>query len=98
MTTEELETLIDTTFDDDFLKFNDIPVEQRLSTRPDLHAFLMLDKLVPGTSDMVAGAAHDEIFLTVDMDDLAAVVTPDIVRDLVRCGVRVSNEGLAMFV
>lgn len=84
-------------FDDEYLKFD--RVEHKLSNRPDLHAFLMLDSLLPGSGDMVAAAAHDEIFLDIDLDELSATsVTEEQVRDLVRCGVRESDDGLCMFV
>lgn len=84
-------------FDDEFLKFE--RVENKRSKRPDLHAFLLLDELVPGTSDMVCAAEHDEFFIEVSPEKLAEVATEDQIRDLVRCGVRYSSEvdSLAMF-
>ena len=83
-------------YHDEFLKFD--RVENKLSNRPDLHAFLLLDKLVPGTNDIVSNAQHDEIWLGVDLEDLAKVITPEQVVELIRCGVRVSDDSLAMFV
>ena len=68
-----------------------------LNRRPDLHAFILLDRLVPGTSDMVSAAEHDEIFLDVSLEDLAAVVKEESIIDLIRCGVRLSDDSLAMF-
>ncbi len=73
-------------FETEFLKFDRI--ETKLSQRPDLHAFLLLDKLVPGTEDMVSYATYDEINLSVEPKDLAKVATEDQLRDLHRCGVR----------
>jgi len=84
-------------FDDEFLKFE--RVENKLSRRPDLHAFLLLDSLLPGDRDIVSAAAHDEIYLDVELDQLAATaITEEQVRDLVRCGVRESEDSLCMFV
>jgi hypothetical protein len=85
--------------DDDFLEFDRIPAERKLHPRPDLCAFLLLDRLVPGTRDMVAGAEHDEIWLEVEPDALAAVATEDDLLTLVRCGVRYDGDtgSLAMF-
>lgn len=82
----------------DFLKFDGI--RNKRSSRPDIHAFLLLNDLVPGTGDMVGGASHDEIFLAVDCEKLAASITADQVEELRRCGVRYDEEtdGLAMFV
>jgi hypothetical protein len=53
-----------------------------------------------GLMDMVAAAEHDEIWLGVDVDALAAAATPEIIRDLKRCGVRYDREtcSLSMFV
>jgi hypothetical protein len=83
--------------DGEYLKFD--RVENKLSKRPDLHAFLLLDQILPGDSDIVSAAEHDEIFLDIELDDLAdAGITNYQVRDLVRCGVRVSDfDCLCMF-
>jgi hypothetical protein len=80
----------------DFLEFDS--VENKRSGRADLHAFLLLDSLVPGARDMVSAAEHDEIFLEVDVSKLAELITMDQVRELSRCGVRFSDGCLAMFV
>lgn len=95
MTLEELQAALDS--DDEFLKFDRI--ENPRSKRPDLHAFLLLDELVPGTSDMIAAAEHDEFFIQVSPEALAKVATVEQVRELSRCGVRYdsSNDSLAMF-
>jgi hypothetical protein len=84
-------------FDDDYLEFDQ--VKDKFSNRPDLHAFILLDRLVPGDVDMVSSSAHDEFYLSVDPDALAAVATEDDIHDLVRCGVRYDekNSSLCMF-
>ena len=81
---------------DDFLKFERI--ESPRSKRPDLHAFSLLDELCPGTRHMVIYATHDEITLDVDPDKLAQVITRAQALELVRCGVRVGDEAVVMFV
>lgn len=83
-------------FDEEFLKFN--RVESKLSSRPDLHAFILLNQLLPGDRDMVAGATHDEIYLDVSEKRLIEVATRDQLRDLHRCGVRHTSDGICMFV
>lgn len=96
---EKLREKIEGWFDehrDEFLKFD--LVESKRSRRPDLHAFLLLDSLRTDDRRMVAGAEHDEIFLDVPLEEIASLLTPEIVRDLNRCGVRLSREGLCMFV
>lgn len=95
MISKPLEDVFDQ-FDDEFLKFERI--ENKLHQRPDIHAFLLLDKLLPGESDIVSGAAHDEIFLDADLEKLAEVATEDDIRDLIRCGVRLTEyDCLGMF-
>lgn len=96
MTTEELEAMFERHSEEERLKFD--RVENPRHPRPDLCAFMMLHDLVPAKRDMVCSAEHDEIFLDVDPEDLARVATDDIVRDLVRCGVRYNGGSLAMFV
>lgn len=96
MTTEELATLFEA-HDGEYIKFDRITT--RRSNRPDMHAFLLLDELVPGTKCMVAAAEHDEIWLAVSPEQLAEAATEAIVIELARCGVRYDDdvESLAMF-
>ncbi len=84
--------------DEEFLKFE--RVQPKRSARPDIHAFLLLDELVPGGGDIVTGAEHDEIYLDVSPDTLSEVATEDQIVELIRCGVRYdrSFDCLAMFV
>lgn len=95
MTVSELQWL-DQTHDEEFLKFFRIPRERLFSNRPDLNAFILLDKLLPGTVDMVYGAEHDEIHLSPQLEDIAPVITEEQAIDLMRCGVRF-EDGLRMF-
>lgn len=97
MTKDELIEALRNREEDEYLKFD--RVQNRRSQRPDLHAFLVLDELVPGSVDMVSCAEHDQFWLEVSLDDLAGVVTPEQVVELVRCGVRYADDGdgLAMF-
>lgn len=86
-------------FRDDFLNFED--VENRLSNRPDLHAFLLLDKIIPGDRALVSAAYNDEIYLDVTGEDLEKVgITDDQIQELVLSGIRYSTEydSLCMFV
>lgn len=95
MTRYELRELFEK-HNDEFLKFE--RVETKRSRRADLHGFILLDELVPGDRDILAGAEHDEVYLSIDEDELAAVVTEAQVIELVRCGVRCDGDGLCMFV
>lgn len=84
--------------DEEFLKFD--RVQNKQCTRPDIHAFLLLDKLVTRNRDMVSAAEHDEIWLDVEPEELAKVATEEQIIELIRCGVRfeAATESLAMFV
>ena len=84
--------------DDEFLKFDRI--EHKLSKRPDLHAFILLDGLLSGDDDMITSAEHDEIWLDVDLDELTKIITEEQIIDLIRCGVMLDeeHEGFSMFV
>lgn len=76
-------------------------VETKRSRRADLHGFILLDELVPNSTpdrDILACAEHDEVYLSIDPEDLAAVVTEAQVLELVRCGVFLAKDGLCMFV
>lgn len=95
MTLDEMEDLFDDD-GDEYLKFE--RVENKRSSRPDIHAFILLNELVPGTRDMIAAAEHDEIYLDVDPETLAEVATEEQIIELIRCGVRYSDDSLRMFV
>jgi hypothetical protein len=67
--------------------------------RSDLRAFTLLNKLVPGTGDIIDAAEHDQIWLSVSLEDLAKVATEEDVIVLVRCGVIIdeNHDCLSMF-
>jgi len=90
MTLDELSEAFEKCDDGEFLEFE--RVENKLSARPDLHAFLLLEQLVPGKGDMVSAAEHDQIWLDVDPSTLAEVITAEQVRDLARCGVMYDSD------
>jgi hypothetical protein len=48
---------------------------------------------------MISASEHDEFYLSVDCEALAKVATPEIIRDLTRCGVRYDEDldSLCMF-
>lgn len=73
-------------------------VRNKLSARPDLCAFLLLDSLVPSSKRLISVVHDDEIFFEADVNDLArSAITPEQVVDLVRCGVRCQGDSLRMF-
>ena len=77
--------------EDEFLRFE--RVQEPLHPRPDLCAFLVLDKLIPRPGhDMVSAAEHDEIWLDTDCTKLAEVATEADILTLIRCGV-IYDEG-----
>jgi hypothetical protein len=85
-------------FNDEYLKFD--RVEKQLHSRPDVCAFLLLDRLLPNPGrDMVCAAEHDVIYLNADCEKLAEVATESDILTLARCGVRYDSEtdSLAMF-
>ena len=85
-------------FDDEYLEFG--RVVSPLHARPDISAFLLIDKLVPRAGkDIISAAEHDEFFIDCDCDELAKAATEEDILTLVRCGVRYDDgcECLAMF-
>jgi len=97
MTSEEIEALFEK-HDEEYLEFD--RVAEKKSKRADLHAFLLLDKILPeSTHDIVSGATHDEIWLDCEDEQLEACLTEELIIELVRCGVRYDSDGggLCMF-
>jgi hypothetical protein len=80
----------------EFLNFE--AVETKRSNRSDIHAFLLLDEMFPGTTDMVCAAEHDQIWLDVDIDQLNEIATPEQMMEIYRCGVFEDRGSLSMFV
>ncbi len=98
MTPDDLHALFEK-HEDEFLQWERIVPP--LTTRRDLHAFLLLDRLVSNVGrDMVSAAEHDQIWLDVSPEDLAAVVTEEQVIELRRCGVIYDTDigSLSLFV
>lgn len=84
-------------YEDEYIQFD--RVENKTSNRRDMHAFNLLDKLVPGKGYMVSAAEHDQIWLSVDPAELAKVATEDQIIELIRCGVMYDDdtESLSMY-
>lgn len=84
-------------YEDEYLKFNKVKI--KLSERPDLHAFLFLDKLFPGERDIIRATGHDQIWLDID-DEQIETLTKNQILELLRCGVLYDEdeESLYMFV
>lgn len=96
-TTDNLEALYEK-HEDEFCKFD--RVKNKSTTRGDLHAFLLLDRLIPSPTgcDIVSAANHDEIYLDTDPEEFVKVATEDHVIEIMRCGVRFDGSGFQMFV
>jgi len=81
-------------YNHEYLEFDRIT--NKRSNRPDLHAFLLLDELFPGTSDIVSCSSHDEFGLDIDSDDIEKL-TEEQICELVRCGVMCYEDSLCFF-
>jgi len=98
MTIETLTELFNK-YEDEYGKFE--RVENPLSHRPDLCAFIRLDILLPqGRRDIVSSAEHDQIYLGIELEELLQVITEEDVLYLTRCGVMLDTEvdSLSLFV
>lgn len=84
-------------YQDEFIKFENI--KDKFSNRPDLHAFILLDQLLPGNDDIIVRAGHKELYLSIDVKDLEKVINEEQVCDLLRCGVTYDSyyDALHMF-
>lgn len=87
---------------DTFEKFNDEYLEFELidnpaHPRPDICAFLLLHKLLPGNKEIVSAAEHDVIYLGIDCEELARIITDEQVRYLTRCGVIYGEDSDSLY-
>jgi hypothetical protein len=66
-------------------------IENPPSNRPDLCAFILLDKLFPRSGDMVCSAEDDEICIDVDEEEVEEL-SDETVLYLTRCGIYYDPE------
>jgi len=73
-------------------------IKKKRSIRPDLHAFLLLDELFPGDSDLISSSEHDEFYLDISYESIEKL-TDDQILELTRCGVMYNDDSecLSMF-
>ena len=76
-------------------EFKGIP--NKFSSRPDIHAFILLDKLLPGNHSIIAAAEHDQIWLDTDMEKIAEVATEEQIIELMKCGVMYDEDTESFF-
>lgn len=74
---------------DEYCKFENVII--KLSSRPDIHAFIKLNELFPGDRDIICASHHDEYFLDIEGEQINQICESDII-DLIRCGVMYSEE------
>jgi hypothetical protein len=89
VTVDELEAFWEA-HSNEYLRFERI--ENPLSRCRDLHAFLLLNKLVPGSRDIICAAEHDAVWLETKVRELLKIATESELIDLHRCGVMYDSE------
>ena len=67
-------------------------VENKLHSRPDLCAMLLLAKLFPGEDDIISATGHKVVYFGVDCDLLAKIACEKELLTLRRCGLFYSTE------
>lgn len=72
---------------DKYLEFHPY-VSQPRSQRPDLHAFLLIDELCPGKTNLISASEHDEFYLAITLDELCEKINETQLIELIACGVR----------
>jgi len=73
-------------------------VEQQYGSSPDLHAFILLNKLVPIKTNIIVVTEYDKIWLAQDMADLIkAGITKNQALELRRCGVSLDDQAGELF-
>jgi hypothetical protein len=70
----------------------------KFSSRPDLHAMMLIDSIAPDVGDMIPCAEHDQIWFGVELESLAEWITEDQVKQLAICGLFIDGDALTTFV
>lgn len=97
MTIDQLYAFFDA-HGDEYLNFNDFTGDKP-SNRRDLCAMIILDRLLTlpanRSGNMVVHAEHDEFWLDIELVALAKVATEELLLNLIRCGVGISEDALS---
>lgn len=82
----------------DKLSFTNI--SNKLSDNKHLHAFLLLQSLVPSKRDIIAKADYDAVYLDFVAEDILDVITEAQIEELAACGVNYddTNDFLHIYV
>ena len=84
-----------------FEKHADLFLEDPPTTRHqrrDMAAFLLLHEIYHNDERIICGADHDRIYLEPSLETLAeAGITEEQVKELIRYGVLIHEDGLAMY-
>lgn len=93
----EIQELFDK-HNEEYIKFERIPVENRRHPRPDICALIYLHERFGGNGDAVMAAEHDEIYLDWKPEEID--LTEEDIIYINRCGVRYASnyDCFAMFV
>ncbi len=79
----------------DFLQFD--KVENKRSSRRDLHALMLLDDLFGDDEvDIIESSDWDIVYLSITQDQIETL-TPTIIQELVRCGVLYNEHAQALY-
>ena len=80
---------------DNFIKFYCI---NKKSKRKDLHAFNLLDELIPGEKNIIIHTEDGQIYLEIDLEELSEVIKKEQIIELVHCGILCEDNELVMHV
>lgn len=75
--------------DKEYLNFKDVNI--KLSNRPDICAFIILDSHFPGDEDIVSSSEHDYVYLSITNEQILSLSKETLI-DLYRCGVLYHEE------
>ena len=103
MTEDEFREKFDQISNAEYITFESINPDRKLYFRPDINAFLLLDRLVSKRChgedrDMISRASRDEIWLRITPEDICERATEEDIRDLIRCGVMLDDDDFSIFV
>ena len=66
-------------------------IENPPSNRPDLCAFLLLDKLFPKNEKIISSSEHDGVYLNFSPEEIEKLSEDDVIY-LYRCGIFLNSE------
>ena len=72
-------------------------IKQKFSQRDDVHALVLLDRLLPGNGELIGKTDYYGFYLDIEPEELNAIITDEQIKELLACGVSYFEDRDALY-